>query len=153
MGSLSRAIRGLSRLSAGDLALLTEAWWRFAIVDLTIRTRDYRHWRHWLQDETHEESAELPAVVQDVVRLSEIAARHHWAPMNCLRRSLVQRQLLARRQVPSTLHIGVRLADGKRLEAHAWLSSRGQLLNDTPANVATYQPFEPGKSGVPPDFR
>lgn len=69
--------------------------------------------------------------VAHIIHLSESAARHHLRPMNCLRRSLTQQRLLRRRHLSSNLHIGVRTGESA-LEAHAWLSWQGKVLNDTP---------------------
>lgn len=141
----------LSRFRAvrpGEVPLLAESWVLFAWLDLSIRFRGYERWRHWLDPAPR--PTQPPLADHDIdhlIRLSERIARHHWAPMNCLRRSLVQQRLLASRGVDATLHIGVRAAADKSVEAHAWLSHRGRILNDTPENVAAYQVLEPDHWG------
>ncbi len=116
-----------------ELARFVEAWLELARVDLAIRFLPYRRWRHWLESEG-EVRPSSAAPVAFCVRAVERAARRHYADMNCLRRSLALRRLLARRGVPSRLHLGVR-PQGGEIEAHAWVSSGGTVLNDT-ADVA-----------------
>ncbi|HPQ25057.1 MAG TPA: lasso peptide biosynthesis B2 protein [Gammaproteobacteria bacterium] len=153
MASPKQSIRKLSALSSSEMAVLAQAWLLFAWVDLNIRYRPYARWRHWLGDERRQTG---PAVTDDarsrVVQLAEIAARHHWAPMNCLRRSLVQKRLLAGRGVAAALHIGVRVAPSGAVEAHAWLSADGHLLNDTAEHIAGYQALVPDAWDHLPSF-
>ena len=129
--------RKLFALGWRDLVLLVEAWILLAWVDLLISGLPYKYWSYWLQEpvgavpepgpvDRHREQN-----VSRVIQLSEAAARNHLRPMNCLRRCFVQQRLLKRRDVASDLHIGVRKTAGG-LEAHAWLSSQGRVLNDTP---------------------
>lgn len=144
MASPSQSIRKLSALSSGEMAVLAQAWLLFAWVDLNIRYRPYARWRHWLSDE-HLQTGRAVTVdaCNRVVQLAEIAGRHHWTPMNCLRRSLVQKRLLAKCGLAASLHIGVRVAPSGAVEAHAWLSAGGRLLNDTAEHVAGYQALAP----------
>ncbi len=66
-----------------------------------------------------------------------MAARHHIFPINCLRRCVVQQQLLAQYGYDLALHFGVAKKDA-RLKAHCWLTYKGQLINDGPEVVNTY---------------
>ncbi len=114
-----------------DLAVFVEAWLELAWLDLVIRRLPYRYWRHWLDVREKGREPQRPHRVQSLVTAVERAARHHRAPMNCLRRSLALQRLLRRRGIGSRLHLGVRQG-AAGLEAHAWVSSRGRVLNDTP---------------------
>lgn len=143
MGSPSRSINKRRVLSVGDIATLAEAWLRFAWVDLNIRLRGYPHWRHWLQRDRRANARPSDDDPTHIIRLTEIAARRHWAPMNCLRRSVVQKQLLARRGLDAEVMIGVRATVGGALEAHAWLVCGGEVVNDSQPNVDTYQVLGP----------
>lgn len=145
----ARALRRLASLSAADALVLAEAWLRFAWVDLHLRLRGYAHWRHWLEPlRTPRRPPRGRAGIARLIRLSERAARHHWAPMNCLRRSLVQRQLLARRGIDAQLQIGVRSGPGG-LQAHAWLTHAGRPLNDSARNLAGYRVLAHDPGGGP----
>jgi len=119
------------RVGARELALFTEAWLLLGWIDLVIRLLPYRRWRHWLDEGEPERRPPEAQPVPPLVTAVERAARRHWSPMNCLRRSLALRRLLRRRGIGSRLHLGVRRGDGG-LEAHAWVSCGGQVLNDTP---------------------
>lgn len=66
-----------------------------------------------------------------------MAARHHVFPINCLRRCVVQQQLLAEYGFELALHFGVAKADN-RLKAHCWLTLDGSLVNDGPEVINTY---------------
>ena len=55
----------------------------------------------------------------------------------CLRRGIVLYYLLRKSGHDATLHIGVRRAGAGAFEAHAWLTRRGALLLEPPANQAT----------------
>ncbi len=118
-----------------DVTLLLEAWLLLAWVDFVISVLPYRYWSHWLKVATR--AGQDFAVsgrekdIAGIIQLSEAAARNHLRSMNCLRRCLAQQRLLRRRQVGSHMHIGVRKT-AKGLEAHAWLTSQGRVLNDEP---------------------
>ena len=122
-------------LGLRDITLLLEAWLLLAWVDFVISVLPYRYWSHWLKGAT-KAGQDFAAKgrekdIAGIIQLSEAAARNHLRPMNCLRRCLAQQRLLRRRQVSSHMHIGVRKT-AKGLEAHAWLTSQGQVLNDEP---------------------
>ncbi|MBL4782722.1 MAG: lasso peptide biosynthesis B2 protein [Porticoccaceae bacterium] len=131
-----------------DIALLAEAWLLLTWVDLVISLLPYRYWSRWLQGP--------PQVEQDfrdgrseqgaarIIRLSEAAARNHPRAMNCLRRCFSQQHLLRRRHMSSQIHIGVRKTVAG-LEAHAWLSSQGRVLNDTPDVGHRYAELQAGQ--------
>ena len=108
-----------------------EAWLTLAWIDLVIRLLPYRHWRRWLQPVEAPADGAASDLLSPLVLAVERAARRHLVPMNCLRRTLALQRMLARRQIATTLHLGVRRGDG-RLEAHAWLSCGGRVLNDAP---------------------
>ncbi len=73
--------------------------------------------------------------VRRVSRLVEIAAHHGFYHASCLERSLVLAWFLRRRNIPYQLRIGVRRAPVSGAEmsafsAHAWVDSRGIVVND-----------------------
>ena len=55
----------------------------------------------------------------------------------CLRRSVTLLRELNRRGMNATLHIGVRSTAGQ-IEAHAWVQTGDEIVNDSPAVVDTY---------------
>ena len=61
----------------------------------------------------------------------------------CLRRSVTLLRELDRRQIGGTLHIGVRQGPAG-IEAHAWVQSGDDVLNDDPVLVRTYSEISAG---------
>ena len=133
MGKFAR----LLRTPPADLLLIARAWCLFYRVDWVIRHRDYARWPQWMKiepgdagDQGEVDQREREAIAR-IIRLSEIAGRHHLRPMNCLRRCLVQRRLLKR------LVLGVKTDAG--LAAHSWLCVGDDVVNDSPAVTQGYE--------------
>lgn len=139
MGKFAR----LLRTPPADLLLIARAWCLFYRVDWVIRHRDYARWPQWMKiepgdagDQGEVDKREREAIAR-IIRLSEVAGRHHVRPMNCLRRCLVQRSLLRERLgVRADLILGVKNQGG--FAAHSWLRADGVVVNDTPQNLAQY---------------
>ena len=139
---LKKLFNSASQLSFTHLLLLGEAWLVFLKWDLLV---SYFHYRHWqlsfdkpqpvIDDEDHLRQ------ILDIIKLTEKVARNHIRKMNCLRRCLCQRQLLAKRNYPCELHIGVKITDGK-VEAHSWLSYNSIVINDSQQVIAQYTELE-----------
>jgi Transglutaminase-like superfamily len=62
----------------------------------------------------------------------------------CLRRSLTLSRELRRVGVTGTMHVGVRLVAGA-VEAHAWVQVGETVVNDDPAEIATYTELAAGE--------
>lgn len=124
--------------------LLAEAWLTLAWVDLVIRFLPYGRWRHWLEEGDVSAGAGWErGEISALIACSERVARHHYCAMNCLRRTVAQRRMLARRGVSAQLHIGVKKEEAG-FAAHAWLSYRGQVLNDADDVTERYVELERG---------
>jgi hypothetical protein len=63
-----------------------------------------------------------------IVWAVEAAGRHLPGAGTCLTQALAAQVLLARRGHPGLLHIGVVKGEEGKLEAHAWLESRGRIV-------------------------
>jgi hypothetical protein len=63
---------------------------------------------------------------------------------SCLRRSLTLSRELHRVGVTGTVHVGVRLVAGT-VEAHAWVQVGEAVVNDDPAEIATYTELAAGE--------
>lgn len=75
------------------------------------------------------------APVRAVGRAVEAAARRlPWRPL-CLPQALAASLMLRRRGVPSALHIGVAMGEGRKFQAHAWLVAAGGVVCGGPAAV------------------
>ncbi|MEC8228244.1 MAG: lasso peptide biosynthesis B2 protein [Pseudomonadota bacterium] len=113
-------------------------WWQFALWHIRIQYFPYHWWKARIFSELNSESGHsLPLSLSEAIRLSEMAARHHIFPINCLRRCVVQQQFLAQYGYDLALHFGV-AKQSARLKAHCWLTHKGQLINDGPEVVNTY---------------
>lgn len=75
--------------------------------------------------------------------ISAAVRRIPWT-VPCLAQALAGNRLLARRGVPSELWLGVRPAQGRSLDAHAWLVADGQILT----GAASEEEFEPLHSWI-----
>jgi hypothetical protein len=130
--SLNNRLKRLPQLNISDVALLLEAWITLTWIDLIIRFLPYEKWRHRIvlniecSGTKNMGQMRLKQFVQSVA----IAAKYHVVTMNCLRRTLALQSMLARRNLSTNVHIGVRFAK-TRLEAHAWLSFHGAVINDS----------------------
>lgn len=143
-----RLIRWLS-LPREQRWLFIEAWCLFLKWDLLVSVVPYARWRDAVansfpmeggQSAGAQEAVSL-ATIRSLIDISETAARNHLRHMNCLRRCLCQQQLLARRNIPSTLHFGVMREEGK-LKAHCWLTHQDALINDASDVVQNYTELE-----------
>jgi len=128
---LGHKLKRLLSLQVKDYRYLVEAWLVLAWVDLVIRFSRYERWRHWLESaEKNSKKHQLTFDIASLITLSEMVARHHVCPMNCLRRTVAQKLMLARRGIICCVHIGVK-NEGNGFEAHSWLSYKGKVLNDS----------------------
>mgnify|MGYP002713313733 CR=1 FL=1 len=126
------------------LSYILEAWVILAWVDLRISATGYKAWRHYfnMSGEGHQSDSNPSSdMLRAIVNSSETAARHHWRKMNCLRRCIAQQRMLLRREIPTTLHVGVK-KEGGRVKAHAWLSSQQRVINDSEDVTQRYQELQ-----------
>ncbi|WAH57641.1 lasso peptide biosynthesis B2 protein [Pseudomonas silvicola] len=66
----------------------------------------------------------MPLLPQ-VGRAVERAARRLPLRLACLPQALAAKAMLQRRGIVSTLHLGMALAEGRQMKAHAWLTASG----------------------------
>ncbi len=127
----------LIRLSPGDWAMITTAYWWLAWARWQMLTGRLKG-REWLEN-GHMRSCGMSVEPRDAddecitrrVRFINLGARYPYGWARCLQTSLALRQWLARKGVRSDLRIGVRKND-QNFQAHAWLEYRGKILNDHP---------------------
>jgi len=131
------------KFSAAELFVLLEAWFVFFKWDLLISFTQYENWRSEIGD-LPASSASItkaketpPEQVKHIIKLCEIAGRFHFRKMNCLRRCLSQKQMLAKRGFNTRMHIGVSIEE-EQLKAHAWLTLQGNVINDSEDVLSRY---------------
>ncbi|MBK9123578.1 MAG: lasso peptide biosynthesis B2 protein [Chloroflexi bacterium] len=89
-------------------------------------------------------NAPLSAVDQmhHIAQAVQTASACAWPRPNCLDRSLTLWFMLNRRRITSELVFGVCYADGA-LDAHAWVTVQGSVLNDSPDVAERYAVIHP----------
>ncbi len=81
-----------------------------------------------------------PGLILLTCRMLTLAAGHGPYRPTCLVRSLALWWLLRRQGVAADLHIGIK-PSGESLEAHAWVSFKGRILNDLGDAPERFTPF------------
>jgi hypothetical protein len=128
-------LQAFLRLPARRKRALCEAAVSLAAAQFLVAFVPYPRWAPLLGPIVHESVPDAAvrerAAASEVAWAVETAARH--LPWNavCLPRAMAAKWMLARRKVPSTLHLGVRPLDGRTVNAaalHAWLSVGREVL-------------------------
>ena len=119
--------------------MLAEAWLTLTWVDFVVSFLPYCWWKSWLVSQPEADTNQA-APFEDLVWAVNAAANHHLRKPTCLRRSLSLKQMLQRRKIPATLHIGIK-KNGREVDAHAWVECNGIILNDSANVVANYSQF------------
>lgn len=70
-----------------------------------------------------------------------VAGRYMLKTRKCLVQAMTAHLLFARNGRRSSLHIGVAKTDGGKLEAHAWLKSKDEILIGNLKNLSRYTPL------------
>jgi hypothetical protein len=129
----------LSRITARDVRLLTEAQWVLLACQL-------EKWRRPTGQLVARQTGTLPAadgtpdwsVVASVAWAVTRSARFGLFRPQCLVRSLAIRRMLVRRGiVTGSVQIGVRTENGA-FQAHAWVELNGAVVGDTVQHVGTF---------------
>jgi len=140
-----KKIRTASRMPRRDLFVVLEAWLILLYVHAILTALPYPWWRRLLvnarEAATHESEHTPGQSERRLLRLFRIAVRNHLWQMNCLRRSLALRLLLARRGVEAGLVLGVR-KEGAAIEGHAWLQINGTVINDRADIARQFTPLQ-----------
>ena len=82
-----------------------------------------------------------PLEIRRVVEAVEIASRHTPGKSTCLVKALAGHLMLARRNIPVELYIGVRQGKTGQLDAHAWVSHQGQVIIGEMEDLDGYVPM------------
>jgi hypothetical protein len=144
---LTANLRKLQQLSWSERWLLLQAFLALPLVALGVRGFGLRPIHTFLANphplaQTLDEDTRRLLLLRAcaIARLIKIAARHGlWRP-KCLTQSLVLWWFLRRQQIGGDLHIGVQ-PNGGRLEAHAWVTFQGVVLNDADDVHQRFAPF------------
>jgi hypothetical protein len=146
-----RRWRRFRRLAAPERASLLWAFFLVPANAAALRTIGMRRWKAFLSwtmprgnspsvDPTDEVKLDAIESARRTARVVAAAAREGVYHGRCLEQSLTLWWLLARRELPAELHIGVRkTANG--FEAHAWVELFKTVVNDSDEVRQDYVPF------------
>ena len=143
--SIRSRVARLRSLSGGELRLLARAFVLLLVADLALRTLSFERARRLLAATPPVPPAgqpPSPSRIAEVIRLVDVAARHHLYPMTCLRRALVLQRLLLQEGLETRLRLGVRGVE-RRFEAHAWLEHDGIPVGEPEDVALRFAPFQP----------
>jgi len=127
-------------LSFQDWKIFIEAWLTLSWVDFTVSHLPYRHWKSWCnspQEDTDNKHADSDYDINRLVWLINAAANNHPRKPTCLRRSITLKKMLERRDINTTLCIGVN-KDGSELKAHAWIECNGHVINSDASDITSH---------------
>lgn len=115
-----------------------QCWRQFAKWHIIIQYFPYSWWKDSIfTSKLNESKHSLTFPLSKAIQISEMAARNHVFHINCLRRCMVQQQLLGQQGYDLKLHFGVKKEQGI-LKAHCWLTENERLVNDGPEVISTY---------------
>jgi hypothetical protein len=144
---LTSKLRKLQQLSWSERRLLLQAFLALPLVALGVRGFGLRPVQtilanlHPLKPTLDEDTGGLLLRrANTMARMVQIAARNSFWQPKCLAQSLVLWWFLRRQKINGDLCIGVQ-PEGGRLEAHAWVTFRGVVLNDADDVHRRFPPF------------
>ena len=120
------SIRRHRRRSATEVAVFAEAWLLLGAMALALKVLPFE--RVMRGKVPHRRGGLADGEIDRLVWAVDAARRRSWLRAKCIEGALALRAMLRRRGLASTLHYGIRNADGEDLEAHVWLSVGGAIL-------------------------
>jgi hypothetical protein len=143
-----RKWRGYRSRPPEDRRLILRAALFLPLTEIGLRLLGFRRWKELIEKSSRPAPAprQLPAdfqreTAQRAARAVRSVELHGPASPNCLERSMTLWWLLRREGVDAQLRIGARKEGGK-FEAHAWVESDGQVLNDSAEVHQHYARFD-----------
>jgi hypothetical protein len=130
----------IASFKPGDWSMLAESIVTLLVVQVALHVVEFPRLLSWATRMTVRHDAEASrAHIERTAWLVTLGGRV--MRLKCLTRSLALVRVLARRGVATDIRIGVRTQDAK-LQAHAWVESRGRVLNDDPLSIQRFAPFD-----------
>src|SRR3972149_5199429 len=134
------------RLSAAERRDFLQFVLLIPAVRLSLRTIGFRRTQAWLvrplRSGRWSPGPSGPGAIERSLSPALPRASRYAPPRgNCLSQSLALSWMLRRRGVDAELCLGARLDEGN-LSAHAWVTSGGRVLNDTPDVHQRFAPLE-----------
>jgi hypothetical protein len=125
-------VRKLARLAGADRRALLEAAALLGLARAAIPVVRFRRIAPLLGRHMAQTGARLPpGALEHVRRVGwsiEAAARRVPWESACLTQAVAAKLMLRRRGIASTLYLGVRVPEGRALDAHAWLRAGDTIV-------------------------
>lgn len=131
----------LLRMPAGDRKLLIRAAVLLWIVRLGLWILPFQRLRDLLSKKNRKLIAEATTELASIRKITRSVKRmSRYVPAaTCLAQSLVTVKLLEDAGLPACLRIGVARSEGGKLEAHAWVESKGRvIIGDTHVDLTRF---------------
>ena len=133
MSKFTRRIDSLRRFATRpgrEKLCVVEAYFYLALARLAVVCLPFKWVARWCgeqgQEMAHWESPR--EVTQPLVWAIETASRYGWWNCKCLTQAICGKAMLRRRNLASTLYLGVHRPEEGDLMAHAWLRCGNQIL-------------------------
>lgn len=144
MSKVRWALRRLGETSRSQKKLLLQAMGLLPLVHALQQRLSFRTWTALLGRTPNGDVAELRAAraavpsVEDIAWSVEVARK--WLPGTylCLPVAYTVHLLLKRYGYASLVHVGVRRDDQGHVDAHAWVTSQGQIVVGALPNLASF---------------
>ena len=133
-------IRNGLKLPTRSKILFVEALLNSLRNEIHLRNKTTKQLRSLLEKETvslPKSDKESEIVYYTAGAITAIKKYAPWRP-KCFNTALTARQMLAKRNIHSRLHIGFRKKEGK-LQGHAWLTYNGEVITGHKRKLHEYQ--------------
>ncbi len=141
---LFKKIPSAFRLPRDKWIALFAAWRLLIQVRSQLKREHFGQLEGWMNKQLEKDWKSVlgPTTPRRVVWAVDRASWLTPGKSTCLHRALVTRILLAHQDIETILHIGARHDGEGKLEAHAWLEYKGQVIMGNLPDLDTYKRFE-----------
>jgi hypothetical protein len=144
MYALTRALRKLLSLPAGERSLLLEAALLVPLVHALQSALPFRRWRGLLTPKRPPVHAPRGGSTPEQIAAAVLRAQRGVPGVyRCLPAAYAGHLLLHRYGYPSVIHVGVGRDPNGDFEAHAWVECRGQILIGDLPDLGRFVPLPP----------
>ena len=136
-----RSLHKFARLPAADRRLLVEAALLLGALRVGLWLLPFRLVRRMADRVSAGVAGDIGQLSVERIAWAVTAASRYLPGATCLPQALAAQALLGRHGYPAVLRIGVARGAAGRLEAHAWIESRGRIVIGGEADLARYTPL------------
>lgn len=121
-------------------ALYKLTFWRIVVHHVTFeRWKSELNSRHSLKIIGKEKKHNDIQTSLEINKHINCVRRHTPLEFNCMHRCFALKSMLNKQEIFPSMCIGVKIDSKGLLQAHAWLTLHGELINDTRENISQYQ--------------